>query len=217
MQFAPAVRERGILLFRSLSYFQRIEGDAARGDYFEGMHVDHPDNDITITALNTGRTVKGDMAFLNQTKSEDIYCFCLSTRLSDELFHAFGATACIEIFNVPEFARRVRKAIGRLKSAASWEVDFRPVVYYHSNKAVEVDVKNPRNLPFFKPVDYAEQAEFRIVAARRTSFELTEAIVDWKNYDFREEFANKKSKEIRFRMEPIVDISKTIVLDGSVR
>lgn len=214
-QFVSDVREKGVLLFRSLSYFQRLEGDAARGDYFEGMHVDHPDNDVTIPVLDTGQVIKGDMAYLNQTKSEDIYCFCLSTELSDELVRAFGATACIEISDVPEFTRRVRKAVGRLKSAADWEVDFRPLAYYNSNEAATIDIKNPRNLPFFKPVVYAEQAEFRIIAARKTSFELTQAIIDWKNYDFREEFANKKSKEMRFRVGPIADISKVLMPGGS--
>jgi hypothetical protein len=74
--------------------------------------------------------------------------------------------------------------------------------------ATSVDVKNPRNLPFFKLEKFSHQTEYRLVMARRQAFKLIQEIVDAPRYDFSGEAENSKTREIRFKLGPLADITR---------
>jgi hypothetical protein len=196
---------KGRLLFRSLSCFRGIE-HGGRGDVHEGMHVDHPDNDVTITNLSKGTVMRGNFSFVNQTRADLIYCFCLSQRLHLSLFDEFSSDRCVEIVDVSGFLHRAMRAVARLRSASDWEFLHRPVEYYESNEAPANNIKEPRNLAFFKPSSFSHQDEYRLVAARTSSFQLTQEIVHVDAYDFSHDVREQPKREIRFRAGPIEDI-----------
>ncbi|MCK4392391.1 hypothetical protein KAX17_05755 [Candidatus Bipolaricaulota bacterium] len=196
---------KGRLLFRNLSYFRGIER-GGRGDVYEGMHVDHPDNDVTITNLSKGTVMRGDFTFVNRTRADLIYCFCLSQRLHLSLFDEFSSDRCVEIIDVSEFLHRARCAVTRLKSASDWEFLHRPVKYYEGDKASGADIKESRNLAFFKPLSLSHQDEYRLVAARTSSFQLIQEIVRADAYDFSHDVGEQPKREIRFRAGSIEDI-----------
>lgn len=173
-QFAESFVTRGELMFRSLSYFHTAEG-LARGDALEGTHVDHPDNDITIENLSTGAVIKGDFAFLNRINTDAVFCFCMSTTFTQKMLTEFDCDACVEITNVADFLSRWR--VGLKAICPHWHFMMRRVTYYDTNKPTGIDIKNPRNLAFFKPSNYQHQAEYRLIAAPSYAFALKEQIV----------------------------------------
>ena len=82
--------KEGALLFRNLTYFRQKE-DRGRGDKAEGIHVDNPDNLVTIRILNKGRTLTDDCSFLNSIEQDKVFVFCMSAILKQNLFDDFGA------------------------------------------------------------------------------------------------------------------------------
>lgn len=196
----------GQLLFRSLSYFRQVE-HAGRGDIYEGMHVDHPEGGVTITNLSRGTVTKGDFAFINRVRPDLIYCLCFSQRLHPHLFDEFSSDSCVEVTDVSEFLRRVALAVEGLKSPPDWELMHRPVEYYASNQTVQVNIKEPRNLPFFKLSSFSQQSEYRLVAAPSSAFHLIQEIVDTAAYDFSTGAAGGATREIRLQVGSIEDIA----------
>ncbi len=203
----PYVKDfvKGRILFRNLSYFRGIE-HGGRGDVHEGMHVDHPDNVVTCANLSKGTVTTANSAFTNRTRADLIYCFCLSQRLHLSLFDEFSSDRCVEIVDVSEFLHRAKHAVGRLKSASNWEFLHRPVKYYEVNKATGSNIKEPRNLAFLKRLSFSHQEEYRLVAARTSSFQLIQEIVRMDAYDFSHDVGEQPKREIRFRAGSIEDI-----------
>jgi len=151
---------RGRVLFRNLTFFRASE-DAARGDLLEGRHIDRPGGGVSITNLSTGQRMQGDFAFVNSVDTENIFVYCFSMKHDEELYRSFGADACVEITSITQFVRDCRQALRRKHS--NLVICHGPVEYYSQKTAAEKCVKDPRNLPFFKPDRFASQAEYRIV------------------------------------------------------
>ena len=168
---------RGRVLFRNLTYFRKYASDPSRGDLFEGRHVDRPGGGVKLTSVSSGRTVEGDFAFINSIQTDKVFAFCLSTRHEPELYEMFEADACVEITSPIQFVKDCRRALRALKDRRKFKLLHREVEYYREVEAVLGDVKDPSALPFFKPITYASQAEYRIVLAHPASFELKERIV----------------------------------------
>lgn len=164
---------QGRILFRNLVYFKRIERDP-RADAFEGAHVDAPDNDVIIDNLTTGKRITGRFAFHNAIEHpEKIFCFCTSLRNDHGLFK-YGE-ACVEIFDVPEFIRRLARELARRNRVQRLEQPYLqtgPVIYFDPARAAPpgVDILNARQLPFLKRTRYASDREFRFLFARRGGY-----------------------------------------------
>jgi len=189
-EFVPAFLERGDLLFRSLSYFRKLE-ERGRQDLLEGLHMDYPDHDVTLDSADGRIHWKGRAAFLNSVNPDRILVFCLSERLAPELFVEFNADACVEIRDPNEFLARCRRAIARQKRFDLAGLLHGSTEYYAPNAAAKGDVKDPRSIPFFKHVLYSRQAEYRLALALRGGLRLTQRIVR-QGFSFEEELANAK-------------------------
>ncbi|HVT60839.1 MAG TPA: hypothetical protein VHR45_20880 [Thermoanaerobaculia bacterium] len=156
---------RGRILFRNLAYFQQVE-DTARGDLTEGMHIDKPDNPVTVESQDGRVNIQGAFAFHSEVNQERVFAFCLSTRLAPELLSEFGCDACVEIFDVSGFVARVRAAVRRSPTLAKVGLLAGPVEYYRTNDTAQMNIKDPTKLPFFKPVRFSSQFEYRLVCAQ---------------------------------------------------
>jgi hypothetical protein len=186
-RFVERVLRRGDLLFRNLSYFRRIE-ENGRGDLLEGLHMDYPDNPIKIETTDGRVKWEGRAAFLNRVNSDKLYVFCLSRELSPALYGEFGADACIEITDAPEFLRRSERVIATQVRFAESGLLHGPVLYYVPNQPLDADVTDVRVIPFCKHESYRLQVEYRLAVATRGGLSLTRQIVN-KLFSFEEDVA----------------------------
>lgn len=166
----------GDIPLRNLTYFQ-MSGDEARGDLFEGRHIDRPGSGVVVEEIGTGVKVEGDLAFVNSVDEEGIYVYCLSEVHTLELYEEFDADACVEIRSSHQFVRDIRTAVKKLRRSYSWKVVSGKVNYYRENEPARKNIKDPDNLPFFKPNSYFNQKEYRVVVAKKKSLQLTQRIV----------------------------------------
>jgi len=201
---------KGSLLFRNLTYFRQHE-DKVRGDETEGIHIDHPDNPITIEVLNRlVPPVIGDFSFLNSIEQDKIFVFCLSTVLERKLFDEFRADCCIVTEDVPKFLLRCRSGIIRYGVLNKCGFLHRRVDYYRSNEAAQRSVKDPQNLPFFKDARFKQQYEYRLVCGMKGAFTLKQRIVDNKIFSFQEEIQKGRPYQRTVRVGNLEDIARVV-------
>ena len=100
----------GAILFRSLAYFRDLEDQNVREDQNEGVSVYHPNEGLQVNNQTQGTqfTMKG-VSFEARVKQKEIFVFCVSRLLSDELRQRFKAVACVEIFRTPTLCERIKK------------------------------------------------------------------------------------------------------------
>jgi hypothetical protein len=121
----------GEVLFRSLSYFRDFEDPATKqviGDRHEGIQAGMPEGGIITTDHVTGKFIRKfekPFEFNALVRTEDIFVFCVSQYLTDDLAREFRATACIELFNKTQFFARLRAAL-----PTGADLIFGPVRYY---------------------------------------------------------------------------------------
>lgn len=208
-QFVGDFIEKGLILFRNLTYFRQYE-DNRRGDPLEGFHRDNPDNGMTIKNLTKGTMLKDrDISFLNSTNTDLIFVFCLSISHKNNLYDEFETNTCIEITDADEFTRRVRLAVKKLLSTHKTGLLSGKVNYYFPNQPCDFDIHDPKNLPFAKGKYYAHQEEFRLVfGTTKKAFDLKMQLVCNRGYDFLGEAKKGNAKEKFIRIGSIQDIVK---------
>lgn len=206
-KYVDDVLSNGDILFRNFTYFKQVEGKT-RGDYLEACHRDNPDNNIKIKNLSKNFEGEYDASFLNSTDSDQIYMFCTSLILSDELFVEFECNSCIEIIDPEEFARRLRKVIKPRLSTHKKGLLSREITYYKPNAPTHENIKDATALPFLKDEIYADQNEYRFVYGNRKAFKLKQQIILNHGHDFREEAMKGTTKEKLIRVGSIADIAK---------
>jgi hypothetical protein len=207
IEFAERFVQQGEVLFRSLSYFRAVE-HAARGDEAEGIHIDAPDNDMTIEA-DTGVRVVGRFRYLRSINQERIFAFCCSTQLDEKLFVEFNSDACVVIRDTGNFFLRCNVKAQRLFSLDPPGLLHREVSYFAPNREAPLDITNPRNIPFLKHVGFAEQSEYRTVFARRRGFTMTERIVA-PAFTFTEEIAVAQKHERLLKLGNLSHITELV-------
>lgn len=204
-RFVPAVVNQGVLLFRNLAHFRKIE-DHGRRDFLESLHIDRPDTDVTLEDLQNGFKWSGRAAFLNGVISERVLVFCLSTELSEDLFDKFGADACIEITNPREFLARAEHRT-RGQRRFPYGLMHGPVAYYQPNQAPPANVKNPEEIPFLKHHDYSKEHEYRLVLPLQKALRLQERII-LPRFDLEVEVMHAQSNKRSLSIGSLTDITK---------
>ncbi len=149
----------GEILFRSLSYFRDYEDNSVRGDQKEGTSVFRPEGGLIVTnhTQGTAFTMPG-FAFEATAKQDEIFAFCVSRSLTDELRTKLKAVACVEILRVQTLCERMRKA---LPANATFRAER--VEYYDQS-----DAPNPRwalhdRIAVSKLENFKWQNEFRFL------------------------------------------------------
>jgi hypothetical protein len=192
IEFAERFVQQGEVLFRSLSYFRAVE-HAERGDEAEGIHIDAPDNGMTLETDN-GVCVIGRLRYLRSINQERTFAFCCSTQLDEELFVKFDSDACVVIRDPENFFLKCKIAARHPFSLDASGLLHREVSYFTPNREAPLDITNSHNIPFLKHIDFAEQCEYRAVFARPRGFKMTERVVA-PAFTFAEEIAAAKKHE----------------------
>jgi hypothetical protein len=164
----------GELLFRSLSYFRDYEDGGVRSDALEGVSVFRPLDGLTLNRVRDGATISlPHHAFVSTANQDEIFVYCLSLSLNQNIWDKFNAAACIEISDVPEYCHRVQATLPTsavFPGVASRMRIGNRVAYYEHSEAPNPRWALPDLIATSKHVSYRWQNEFRLV------FSLTDAL-----------------------------------------
>jgi hypothetical protein len=165
---------RGEVLFRSLSYFRDYEDRNVREDRNEGTAIFRPEGGLVVNNITQGTTITlPGHAFESLANQEEIFVFCLSRILADELCQGFKATVCAEILNVGAFCNRIEAALpptAIFPGPPGHKRIGHRVEYYQETEAANPRWALPDVIATSKLHNYGWQDEFRLV------FSLTEAL-----------------------------------------
>ena len=154
----------GKILFRSLSYFRDCE-DSARGDEYEGTSTFLPDGGLIINNQTQGTTFGDPRAFESTVKAGEIFVFCASRSLSEEIAREFKAVVCVEILKISTLCARIQAALPPTATCRG-----RKVEYYKQSEAGHPRWALPDDIATSKLDSFASQDEYRLV------FSLTDAL-----------------------------------------
>lgn len=158
----------------SLAYFRDFEDKEIRGDQNEGTAVYRPESGLIVNnqTQRTTFTLPG-YAFESSANPAEIFVFCLSRSLNDELSQEFQAVACVEILDILTFCMRIQTALPREakfpgspgRARVGWRAE-----YYQESEGGNPRWALPDKIATAKSFRYTRQDEFRLV------FSLTDAL-----------------------------------------
>lgn len=165
-KYLEAFVKRGVLLFRSLSYFRNYEELQVRGDRHEGQRLFAPSKGLEITKTESGEKLQLPWAFESSVVDRDIFVFCLSHVRSEQLAREFGANACVEIHDPIALLSRVRAAIALRRWVKHGRLLHSSVEYYSPEAPPFAEWAVPERMVMRKTASYGHQQEYRIAFAR---------------------------------------------------
>ncbi|GBE05915.1 hypothetical protein BMS3Abin10_01556 [bacterium BMS3Abin10] len=160
---------KGLILFRSLSYFKNYEEDQIRGDRFEGTKKYAPSDGLIINNLTTGKTFKLKSSFESNVKGNDIFIFCMSSKHDQDMYNKFNADICIELTDANEFIKKVAQAVNIIKHTI---LIHGFVNYYNFNDPPIVDWALPDKIIMSKHEYFKWQSEYRIAFGINSAFKI---------------------------------------------
>jgi hypothetical protein len=157
-KWADAFLDGGVF-FRSLAYFRDYEDDGVRKDKNEGTAIFRPDNGLEINNLTQGTkfTLPG-YAFESSANQEEIFVFCTSRLLNDEMLTRFKSSTCVEILKIQSFCTRIRNALPETAKLRSGRVE-----YYEENQGGSPRWALPDMIALSKLKSYEWQNEYRFI------------------------------------------------------
>ncbi|MEE4209595.1 MAG: hypothetical protein V2I43_10045 [Parvularcula sp.] len=164
-EYARDLIENGQVRFCTLGTYHVFEDNEVRRDPSDGLLRYKPEGGVTI---NQGdRTFQNNMAFVSIVKVNDIYVYCMSNKLSEELATRFNSPFCVEIQHCLGFIGRIRRQV-RLRSQLDHANVFaRSIDYRVLDREPGADWALPERLAFIKPEPFEWQDEFRIVIGNK--------------------------------------------------
>jgi len=171
-QYAGPFLREGALLFRALSYFRDYEDAQVRGDEFEGTKVYRPTHGLEVTLVETQQKVMLSHSFESSAHEDDIFVFCLSTVLSQDLARQFETDTCVEIQNPALFISKIRGALSRRPSIKDKMLVHGDVKYYEPEEPPIVDWALPERIAMSKLALYRSQQEYRLAFSVNGAFEV---------------------------------------------
>lgn len=157
--------DNGRVRFCTLGTYHVFEDKEVRRDPSDGLLRYKPAGGVTIN--QGGRTFQNNMAFVSVVKVNDIYVYCMSNKLSEELAARFNSPFCVEIQHCLGFVGRIRRHV-RLRSQLDHANVFaRPIDYRGLDREPGADWALPERLGFIKPDAFAWQDEFRVVIGNK--------------------------------------------------
>ncbi len=171
-KYVDAFVGRGELLFRSLSYFRNYEELEVRGDRHEGRRLYKSAQGLELTKTETGEKLLLPWAFESSVKDRDIYVFCASLELSQELGREFGTDICIELEVTATLLAKVRSALKLRRWVRQGRLLLGPVEYYSPEDAPRAEWAVPERMIMRKTNDYQSQCEYRFAFARGSALEV---------------------------------------------
>jgi hypothetical protein len=166
----------GEVSFSSLSFFRDYEDQNVRRDKNEGTSVFKPTDGLLTHNQTQGKPMLlQDCAFEATVKQDEIFVFCTSRSLTDELRDRFRAVVCVEIDNISSFRARVERAVRKKALPTVAKFQAGPVLYYDPSEGPEARWALPDLIAMSKFESYKWQEEFRLVFTLTDAFEFENA------------------------------------------
>lgn len=169
----------GEVLFRSLAYFRDQEDNNVRGDQDEGTAIFRPKGGLVIDNQTQGKTFTfRHHSFESTANQEEIFVFCTSRSLKEELREKFSAVVCVEILNIKAFCARIENALppnAKFPGPLGRPRIGRSVEYYDESEGGNRRWALPDVIATSKRNDYAWQDEFRLVFCLTDALEFEKA------------------------------------------
>lgn len=171
-QYVGTLLREGAVLFHTLSYFRDYEDAQVRGDEFEGTKLYRPTKGLEVTVVGTQERVVLPHSFESSAHEDDIFAFCLSTILSQDLATQFKTNTCVEIRNPALFVSKIRGALLRRPSIKNKMLVHGEVKYYEPEEPPIVDWALPERIAMSKLESFRPQQEYRIAFSINGAFEV---------------------------------------------
>lgn len=163
-RYVDAFVEKGEILFRSLSYFRCYEEQQVVGDRHEAKRMFSPPAGLEITVTGTGEKFTVPRSFESAAKADEIFVFCTSMVLSATLAQEFNADACVEIYDIPKFASKLKSALP-VTGQRPYEMIHGAISYYNSSDP-PIGVWAFPDIIIMQKLDaYSRQREYRFAFA----------------------------------------------------
>ena len=156
---------------QTLSAFRAYEDNDVRRDKDDGRLRYEPPAGLQLRIERRG--VEETWAGWRMTSSvqdDNIYAYCLSTELSEDLAQRLESPFCVEITNPVALVGRIRRAVA-LRSQLD-RLFFGPVDYRKLDVIPGSDWAIPEKVGFIKPDRWAWQHEYRILVGKRRAFDV---------------------------------------------
>lgn len=176
-QYADAFVQRGEVLLRSLSYYRDYEDQGVRADMHEGTLVHRPDEGLRITKTAGGESLVLPHRLESSAKEDQIFVYCMSTDLSEEIARRFKADTAVEILNHSRFLGGLRSALALRSRFRAEQLVHQPVRYYEWHEAPIVDWALPERIAMRKPKLFEWQREFRFAVPVGNAFAVENVTV----------------------------------------
>lgn len=175
---ANAFVERGEVLLRSLSYFRDYEDAGVRSDEHEGTLVHLPTDGLKVNKVATGEVIALPHQMEATAKEDDIFIYCMSTELSEEIAHRFNAEVVVEINDQTRFLALLRSSLALRKRLQASKLVSQPVRYYEWHEPPIVDWALPERIAMRKPSSFSWQKEHRIAVPLGDAFRVENVSVN---------------------------------------
>ena len=175
---AHAFVERGEVLFRSLSYFRDYEDAGVRSDEHEGTLVHLPTDGLKVNKVATGEVVALPHQMEATAMEDDIFIYCMSTELSENIAHRFNAQVIVEIHQPTKFLALVRSSLAMRKRLQASKLVSQSVRYYEWHEPPIVDWALPERIALRKPMSFSWQKEHRIAVPLGDAFRVENVSVN---------------------------------------
>ena len=86
---------KGDILFRNLTYFNKYEDNNKRGDIYDGGIYHKSVNGFEVVNLSQNNTLTVKESFVD-INTDNIFVCCFSKKLDKDLFKEFESDCCIE-------------------------------------------------------------------------------------------------------------------------
>ncbi|MFZ4125414.1 MAG: hypothetical protein ACOYJ2_05015 [Rickettsiales bacterium] len=159
--------KNGEVFFNTLSYFLSCE-DPIRRDEIEDSNVFKPVNGLQITLTDSQQQLVDHRGWISKIpNAHRVFVFCTSLELSEKLSQKFGSVGCVEIFDIEEFNRRLKKRIRNpAHNIKNQEFLSGKVDYY--NLVLESGPRHacPDQIIMSKIERFSDEKEYRIAFAK---------------------------------------------------
>ncbi len=160
-KYLDTVLSEGIILFRSLSYFQDYEDEQVRGDKYDGTLKYSGDNGLDINNLTTGKSFRAPWTLKSMVDADKIFVFSTSQKLSKDLALEFNSDVCIEFSDAGYVISKLRAAVARRKSIKPNKLFHDTVTYYSEEDTPGINWAFPNKIAMRKLSHFSKQEEYR--------------------------------------------------------
>lgn len=175
----------GKVFHQTLGYFRDYEDSVAKqvvGDEFESTRIFRPRDGLLVNNETCGTSGLLEIGFESSARAGEIYIFCVSFSLTEELKNEFRAVACVEILDPRAFINRWQTA---LPAGAK---HFHLKVNYYRREDLPGNVwPQPKLIATTKLAQFAYQQEYRFGFSTTGALDFgqsTQELVDRKTRPF---------------------------------